>query len=114
MDRIFSSWKEIAAYLGKGVRTVQRWEAHLNLPVHRPSKRGVIIAYQSELDRWTRHTADMLARSSRLEHDELRKRSLLLRETASRRIQALRGTLERTSALEAAFSEARARFNRTA
>ena len=23
---VFTSWKEIACYLGKGIRTVQRWE----------------------------------------------------------------------------------------
>jgi hypothetical protein len=29
------SWKEIAAYLKRGVRTVQRWERTSGLPVHR-------------------------------------------------------------------------------
>jgi hypothetical protein len=29
------SWKEIASYLGRGVRTVQRWECEEGLPVHR-------------------------------------------------------------------------------
>ena len=33
-DRL-DSWKEIAAYLGRGVRTVQRWEREEGLPVHR-------------------------------------------------------------------------------
>ena len=33
---ILNSWKEIANYLGRGVRTVQRWERDLRLPVHRP------------------------------------------------------------------------------
>lgn len=52
MSKLLSSWKEIAQYLGKGVRTVQRWE-HLGLPVHRP-KEGphVIIAYTHEIDAW--------------------------------------------------------------
>lgn len=30
-----NSWKEIATFLGRGVRTVQRWERELQLPVHR-------------------------------------------------------------------------------
>ena len=30
-----NGWKEIAAFLGKGVRTVQRWEREQGLPVHR-------------------------------------------------------------------------------
>jgi len=35
---ILSSWKEISSYLGIGVRTAQRWESELGLPVHRPEK----------------------------------------------------------------------------
>ena len=29
------SWKEIAAYLNRNVRTVQRWEKREGLPIHR-------------------------------------------------------------------------------
>jgi hypothetical protein len=49
----FTSWKEIAAYLGKGVRTVQRWECRFGLPVRRPnqSSRSVYITRQ-DLDHW--------------------------------------------------------------
>src|SRR5690242_10956417 len=51
--RILSSWKEIAAYLGKGVRTVQRWERELSLPVRRPNNgKHVVIAFGYDLDRW--------------------------------------------------------------
>jgi Tol biopolymer transport system component len=48
------SWKEIAAYLGRGVTTVQRWEQHEGLPVHRLShaKKGSVFAVRSELDGW--------------------------------------------------------------
>lgn len=48
------SWKEIAAYLGRGVRTVQRWERDEGLPVHRLAheKRGTVYAYRHELDAW--------------------------------------------------------------
>lgn len=35
MGKTLNSWKEIAVYLGLGVRTAQRWELQLNLPVHR-------------------------------------------------------------------------------
>jgi hypothetical protein len=48
---VLSSWKEIAQYLGKGVRTVQRWE-HSGLPVHRPNGSGIVCAYPQELDTW--------------------------------------------------------------
>jgi nitrogen fixation/metabolism regulation signal transduction histidine kinase len=52
---VFTSWKEIAAHFGKGVRTVQRWEATLGLPVRRPqgsSVKNIVIASQTELDTW--------------------------------------------------------------
>jgi Tol biopolymer transport system component len=48
------SWKEIAAYLGRGVRTVQRWEREEGLPVHRLAhdRRGTIYARREELSEW--------------------------------------------------------------
>lgn len=54
---ILNSWKEIAQYLGRGVRTVQRWEAELGLPVRRPrgKRRSAVIAVTGELDRWMQH-----------------------------------------------------------
>ncbi len=55
------SWKEIAAYLGREVRTVQRWEKTDGLPVHRlhHSKRGSVYALPLELDRWWESRRDM-------------------------------------------------------
>jgi hypothetical protein len=52
-DRL-DSWKEIAAYLKRGVRTVRRWEREEGLPVHRHVHRvlGSVYAYRSEIDRW--------------------------------------------------------------
>ena len=52
-DRL-DSWKEIAAYLGREVRTVQLWEKNEGLPVHRQqhSKQGSVYAFKSELDAW--------------------------------------------------------------
>jgi hypothetical protein len=51
---ILSGWKDIANYLGKGVRTVQRYEADLRLPVRRPAgrSRGSVVATKAELDAW--------------------------------------------------------------
>src|SRR5579885_3887343 len=45
------SWKEIAAYLGRDVTTVQRWEKREGMPVHRHihDKRGSVYALQAEL-----------------------------------------------------------------
>jgi hypothetical protein len=52
--QILSGWKEIANYLGKGVRTVQRYEDLLGLPVRRPAGKpsGAVIATRAELDGW--------------------------------------------------------------
>lgn len=48
------SWREIALYMGKGVRTVQRWEQDFGLPVHRVENcpRRAIFARPNELDAW--------------------------------------------------------------
>ncbi len=48
------SWKAIAAYLGRDVTTVQRWEKREGMPVHRHlhDKRGSVYALAPELDAW--------------------------------------------------------------
>jgi hypothetical protein len=55
---LLQSWKEIAAYLGRGVRTVQRYERKLGLPVRRLGKSsGSIAAVKAEVDAWFRETS---------------------------------------------------------
>jgi hypothetical protein len=52
-----NGWKDIAAYLGKSVRSVQRWERELGLPVHRintPDGGQIVFANQIEIDAWKR------------------------------------------------------------
>ncbi len=51
---VLSSWKEIAAYVGRGVRTVQRWELMLGFPVRRPYQhlRSAVLALPEEIDAW--------------------------------------------------------------
>jgi hypothetical protein len=53
---MLNSWKEIASYLDRGVRTVQRWERELHLPVHRigKGKRSPVYAITTELKLWIR------------------------------------------------------------
>ena len=48
------SWGEIASYLRRDIRTVQRWEHLYGLPVRRLviGKMGQVYAFRSELDRW--------------------------------------------------------------
>ena len=43
---LLNSWKEIAAYMGRGVRTLQRWERDLALPVRRLGKERTIVGAQ--------------------------------------------------------------------
>ncbi len=51
-DRL-DSWKEIAAYLKRDMRTVRRWEKE-GLPVHRKvhRKQATVYAYRAEIDAW--------------------------------------------------------------
>jgi tetratricopeptide (TPR) repeat protein len=52
-DRL-ESWKRIAAYLNRDVRTLRRWERNEGLPVHRQmhDRQATVYAYKSELDAW--------------------------------------------------------------
>src|SRR5947209_18893102 len=106
---ILNSWKEIATYLGRGVRTVQRWEATLEMPVHRPAgkSRSAVIAMPDELQQWLRAKRTLIeqekhigpvarmpvarVRGSHLRHDldGNAKRLQRLRQTLVRRYGAL-------------------------
>ena len=57
-DRL-DSWKEIASYLRREVRTVQLWEKKEGLPVHRHfhKRLGSVFAYRSEIDLWQRRAS---------------------------------------------------------
>jgi hypothetical protein len=50
---ILNGWKEIAKYLGRGVRTSQRWES-IGLPIRRPHghNRSTVMALSEEIDLW--------------------------------------------------------------
>jgi hypothetical protein len=51
---LLNSWKEISSYVGRGVRTVQRWERDFGLPVRRPAGhlKSSVIAMTADIDRW--------------------------------------------------------------
>jgi len=53
-----NSWKEIAEYLGREVRTAARWEKDFGLPVHRigGGKGHSVFAYTTEIDEWLSRT----------------------------------------------------------
>ena len=73
-DRL-DSWKEIAAFFGLTIRTVQRWETAENLPVyhHIHVKRCSVYALESELICWR----DARSRQQHVSH--LSKKSLTRR-----------------------------------
>src|SRR5579883_1932060 len=68
---VFNSWKAIARYLGCGVRTAQRWEVQLGLPVRRPRTklRSSVIASRAELDGWIKACA-MRTNPDFLKHEQ--------------------------------------------
>ena len=58
-------WKAIASYLGRDIRTVQRWELSEQLPIRRleHKHRASAYAFTAELDAWlaarTAHDGDL-------------------------------------------------------
>jgi len=53
-DRL-DSWKEIAKYVGKSVKTCEKWVAKLGFPVRRidkTSRKSRVFAFKSEIDEW--------------------------------------------------------------
>ena len=53
-EKPLQSWKEIAAYLDRDVRTARRWEKEAGLPVrrHRQVGKSSVYAYPSEVNAW--------------------------------------------------------------
>jgi hypothetical protein len=53
--RVLHGWTQISAHLQRGVRTVQRWEMDLGMPVHRPKpgRRRSVMAFFDELAQWS-------------------------------------------------------------
>jgi TolB-like protein/Tfp pilus assembly protein PilF len=57
LGKKLDSWGEIASYLGREVRTVQRWERTEGLTVHRHEhkKKSTVYAFTGELDAWIKN-----------------------------------------------------------
>lgn len=112
---VLTCWKDIATHLGKTVRTVQRWERELGMPVHRPKgpSAKVVCAFPDELARWIATATFESSPSQPLAGDALR--ALLARlegliaenEGLSRRCAAtLRGLEASCTRLRVAAAEA--------
>ncbi len=70
------SWKEIAAYLKRDIRTLRRWEKNEGLPVHRHmhDKLPTVYAFKPELDAWWQNGQPRLEQQERIEQAATRKR----------------------------------------
>jgi len=59
-DRL-NSWKQIAGVLNREVRTVQMWEKHEGLPIHRHfhNRRSTVFASRAEIESWARRRTEI-------------------------------------------------------
>jgi hypothetical protein len=62
--KVLKSWKDIATYLGVGIRTAQRWKDKRGLPVKQPGaeRRSAVLALPGEIDRWLLDSANRPAK----------------------------------------------------
>src|SRR5262245_27244354 len=70
-----NGWKEIAGHLARSVRTAQRWEAELGLPVQRittPDGGQIVRGSRHEIENWLRqaHAQTRAARDAIIDDDE--------------------------------------------
>lgn len=92
---VLTSWKDIARYMGKGVRTVQRWEQDFGLPVRRPlgSNKKAVLARPRELDAWVAFRCGSRAEQSSLGLPldiKARDRSLMVLSSLNAKIETSR------------------------
>ena len=99
-QQVLSSWKEIAAYFGRGVRTVQRWERELQMPVHRPKsgRQAPVLAFANELEKWSR--SQKIARSPEFQTQQVQVLLASLQETVTSNREELRRLREQTEQLK--------------
>ncbi len=49
---LLDGWKSISTFIGKSVKTIQRWERESDFPVHRVPGRQSVFAMRSEVNAW--------------------------------------------------------------
>lgn len=121
-------WKEIANYLGRGIRTVQRYERTLGMPVRRSSGRSPdsVLATKAELDAWIAarplapsfalpqthlHLATLeIFRSALAEQHRLREELTTLRESLHSSLEMLRATMNSHANVHEKFKQTSLRF----
>ena len=74
---VLQSWKQIANYVGRTERTVQRWEQEFGFPIRRPSgkARSAVMALVSEIEEWTRGKPSLveIQRTGRLPREKFQR-----------------------------------------
>lgn len=98
-QEFLTSWKEIACFFGKGVRTVQRWES-FGLPVHRPGSGSTVVADPDELRSWAR-------RHENLSHDLLPAKCENLLKDCGSTLKTTRALIAESKVLIASLRELR-------
>ncbi len=115
MRSTLNCWKEIASFLHRAVRTVQRWEREDGLPIHRVGHgtKAPVFAFSTELQDWLRCTKmknsfplDLPSSDERVHVDkqalerqrELRVTMRTLLGVQRQRIAAIRQTVVQTQA----------------
>lgn len=109
-------WKQIAAYLKRDVRTIQRWERAEGFPVRRQMHRklGSVLAYKDELNRWVEQRCSLqnkkpLATSLPVYELYLRGRQLF-HQFRRKNFERAREIFARAIELDPKFAAARAGF----
>jgi hypothetical protein len=98
---VLTNWKGIARYMGRGVRTVQRWERDLGLPVRRARSSGksAVLARPRDLDLWSE-----LHREHNGDGAQVHYSSLELRDRLAAEIVTARALREASRALRSEFA----------
>lgn len=106
VPQFLSSWKEIANYLGKGVRTVQRYEVQFGLPIRRPAarSRASVVATRAEIDAWV--AACPIRSEFRLARGGVASTSSSARESVHQAIREMHQLREQTADLRAEIRDA--------
>jgi phage terminase Nu1 subunit (DNA packaging protein) len=99
---VLTNWKGIARYMGRGVRTVQRWERDLGLPVRRARSSGksAVLALPRDLDLWSELHREHNGHDGAQVHYS----SLELRDRLAAEIELARALREASHALRSEFS----------
>src|SRR5271156_3296778 len=79
--RILNGWKQISQHIDRGVRTAQRWEALLGMPIHRPAlkDRSAVVAFSDELEAWLSRISPDVRGECEAIHDQNESQERLLR-----------------------------------